>query len=328
MSFAVILFLIFIPRKYNVSQLQKLKNLQYVTLPTGSHLAYVVIPAKGLKKPYPIIFLQGGPGGFISERTVACLAPLSENGYDIYLYDQIGSGHSARLKNIEEYTVERHKRDLEGIITHTGAAKVILIAQSWGAVLATLFVAGNPGKVAKLIFTSPGPVFPIRKELEVIVPPDSLHLRVPFFSNQQANKKINNIRSKTTALWAQIFGSKLASDKEVDDFQTLLANETNKSTVCDTSKAGKAAGGGGYYVQIMTMLSLDDVTDPRPALKNSKIPLFIMKGQCDNQKWGFITEYLELFPNHRLIIIPGAGHSISVEQPELYLNEIREFLNQ
>jgi pimeloyl-ACP methyl ester carboxylesterase len=53
-----------------------------------------------------------------------------------------------------------------------------------------------------------------------------------------------------------------------------------------------------------------------------------MKGQCDNQPWGAAKEYLELFPNHQLKIIPGAGHSISVEQPEVYLETIRDFLRQ
>jgi len=39
-------------------------------------------------------------------------------------------------------------------------------------------------------------------------------------------------------------------------------------------------------------------------------------------------EYLELFPNHQLKIIPDAGHSVSVEQPEVYLETIRDFLRQ
>jgi pimeloyl-ACP methyl ester carboxylesterase len=50
-----------------------------------------------------------------------------------------------------------------------------------------------------------------------------------------------------------------------------------------------------------------------------------MKGQCDNQKWGFTNEYLQLFRNHQLNIIPNAGHFISVEQPELYQKIIRKF---
>jgi pimeloyl-ACP methyl ester carboxylesterase len=51
------------------------------------------------------------------------------------------------------------------------------------------------------------------------------------------------------------------------------------------------------------------------------------KGQCDNQKWGFQTEWLELFPNHKLTIVLKAGHFIWVEQPELYLKTLQTFLN-
>ena len=98
--------------------------------------------------------------------------------------------------------------------------------------------------------------------------------------------------------------------------------------MCDTSKAPKAEGGGGFYAQLMTVHSFAGMKDSRPELKNSGIPLLLMRGQCDNQDWGFANEYLELFPKHRLVIIPGAGHSISVEQPELYLQTIKDFLTR
>ena len=130
------------------------------------------------------------------------------------------------------------------------------------------------------------------------------------------------------AVCATVFGKKLASDKEADDFETYLDYEVNKSTVNDTSKIGKAEAGGGFYASVMTMNSLRKVQDPRPKIKNSTIPILVMKAQYDNQKWGFTNEYCELFPNHQLIIIPNAGHAISTEQPELYLKTIRDFLRE
>ena len=114
----------------------------------------------------------------------------------------------------------------------------------------------------------------------------------------------------------------------MDGFQTVLDGELNKATVCDSSKALKAESGGGFYAQVMTVRSLRGIKDPRPKLKGLNTPVLIMKGQCDNQPWGAAKEYLELFPNHQLKIIPDAGHSISVEQPEVYLETIRDFLNQ
>lgn len=319
---------VFIPRSYDVPQTHKRKDTQYWDLQTGSRIAYTLVSAKERKKPYPIIFLQGGPGGYISDRNIKMLAPLSEDGFDVFLYDPIGSGQSERLSNINEYSADRHKKDLEEIIKQIGSKKIILIGQSWGAILATLLIADNPDKVEKVILTGAGPIQPIHEELLNTDPPDSLNLRNPPYSNSEANEKSKSIRIKTIIFLAKSLGIKLASDKEADDFQTYLNNELNKATVCDTSKALKAEGGGGFYAQVMTVHSFNEIQDPRPKIKGSMVPILLMKGQCDNQPWGFLNEYLELFPNHQLKIIPDAGHSISVEQPELYLKTIRGFLTQ
>ena len=327
LTVAAYLLAFLIPRSYDVSPMHKRNGTQFWDLQTGSTIAYTLVPAKGPKKPFPIIYLQGGPGGFISDRNIEMLAPLSEDGFDIYLYDQIGSGLSDRLPNIKDYTAERHKIDLEELIQKIGTTKVILIGQSWGASLATLFIADNPEKVERVVFTGPGSILPIREELMGENPPDSLNLSPPPYSNAEAVEKSANIRMQVVSFWAKTFDHKLASDKEADDFQTYRNHELNKATVCDTSKALKAEGGGGFYAQLMTARSFNEVIDPRQRLRGLKIPVLIMKGQCDNQPWGFANEYLELFSNHQLKIVPDAGHSISIEQPDLYLKIIRDFLN-
>ncbi len=324
---ACLLFLyLFLPRSYDVPQMGKRETTRYWSLVTGSRIGYTYIPAKGERKPFPVIFLQGGPGGAVYDRNIRILAPLTESGFDLYLYDQAGSGYSGRLNNIREYTVTRHRRDLEEIIKKIGAERVILIGQSWGAMLATVFMAANPGKVEKLILTSPGPVLPVNADLNLVRPPDSIHLRVQLFSNKDANEKTASLRIRLIAYLAEKFGIKLASDREADDFLTYRTNETNKSTVCDTALAPEGEAGGGYYAQLMTVNSFGSVLDSRPVLKGSGVPVLIMKGQCDNQPWGVAAEYAALFQHHKLVVIPDAGHSISVEQPDLYFATIRDFL--
>lgn len=303
------------------------QGTKYWKLSTGSEIGYFHITAKGTKKPYPIIYLHGGPGGFISDYNINTFTSLSDDGYDVYLYDQIGSGQSARLSNISEYSTDRHKQDLEEIFKIIGSEKVILIGQSWGAVLATLFIAENPYSVEKIIFTGVPSIQPMRKEYLDIKAPDSLYLKKPPYSNGDANEKTQNIRSSAAAICARFFGFKLATDKEVDDFQTYRNQELNKAIVCDTLKALVAEGGGGFYAQVMTVNSFSEIKDPRTKIKDCKVPVLVMKGQCDSQPWGFVNEYLELFPNHTLKIIPDAGHSIAVEQSEVYINTIRYFLN-
>jgi len=324
----VLLFKVFVPKSYDVPPLQKKVNTQYWNLKTGSTIGYTLSTAKGKRQPSPVIYLHGGPGGHIRHLDVDALSKLSDSGYNVYLYDQVGSGQSGRLADIQDYTVDRHVQDLKEIIQRTGAEKVNLIAQSWGAILAVFLTSLYPENIQKIIFTSPGPVFPVRQELANFKSPDSFHFRKPYFSNAMGNKKANNLRTKAMAFFARSFHMKLASDKEADDFQALLDYEVNKSTVCDTSKILKAESGGGFCAQLMTYQSLKMMPDPRPKLKNTNIPVLVLKGQCDNQKWGFTNEYLQLFPNHQLVVIPDAGHFISVEQPAVYLEAIKRFLNQ
>jgi len=330
LGLAIFLIVLLWPRSYGTVLQPKRPGIRYWDLPTGSHIAYTLIPAKGRRKSNPLIYLEGGPGGPIGDGIVQELTPLAEDGYEVYLYDQVGCGWSDRLANIRDYTAERHKKDLEAIVQKIGAQQVVLIGQSWGAILAVLYAADEPGSVAQLILTGPGPIFPLHPGTDRLPLPDSLHLRDPYYSNRQGNERANNIRTRAMAMFARDFGIKLASDKEADDFASYLNDQVNWSTVCDTSKIKKMTplSRVGFYAQVMTVHSLSGLPDPRPKLQNSPIPLLVMKGQCDNQKWGYAEEYLELFPHHSLVIISDAGHSIAFEQPERYLTTIRDFLKR
>lgn len=321
-------FAVFWPRSYGTIPPEQRAGIRYWNLPTGSRIAYTLIPGMGKKKPCPIVYLDGGPGGAVTNGLIHMMMPFAEEGYDVYVYDQIGSGWSGRLADIRDYTADRHKRDLEAIVQQMGAEKVILIGQSWGAILATLYTADNPGRVAKLVLTGPGPLEPLHPELAQLPAPDSLHLREPYYSNHDGNERANNLRTRAMEMIATSFGRRLASDREADDFAAYLASNVNWSTFCDTSliKHTPPESGAGFYVQVMTVHSFRSMRDPRPRLRDLPIPILVLKGQCDNQKWGFTNEYLQLFPNHRLVVIPDAGHGIFGEQPGRYLAAIRDFL--
>src|SRR5678815_2419118 len=101
---AIYLLAVFIPRSYDVPHMQDRQGIQYWNLSTGSKIAYTHVPAKGEKNPFPVIYLHGGPGGFVSERNISILSPLAEEGFDIYFYDQVGGGRSGRLSDITGYT--------------------------------------------------------------------------------------------------------------------------------------------------------------------------------------------------------------------------------
>ena len=319
-----IAYLFLFPRSYNVNHLRQRAGTKYWTLATGSHIAYTLVPAKGEKKAFPLIYLHGGPGAGITDLEINILGRLADNGYDVYLYDQVGCGHSARLDNINEYSAERHKKDLEEIVKVINTEKVILLGQSWGAILSVLFLADNPGKVEKLVITAPAAIQPENKAYSAIAVPDSLQLMPPAYKNNPRT----SLRSKAIELGMREFGKKLASDKEADQFATYFTNDLNRTMVCDTANAVIAEGTEGYFVHYMTRMSLGRVQNPRPKLAQCDIPVLIMKAQCDNQKWGYTTEYFDLFRNHQFVLVKHAGHNIFIEQPGLYVETIRKFLEQ
>lgn len=324
----VFLIMLLYPRTYEVQVFAERPGTQYWELATGSRIGYTHIPTQSLAKPYPILYLHGGPGGMITDATIQSLRRLAAAGYEIYLYDQVGSGHSNRLDNISEYTPLRHRQDLAAIIEQIPAEKVILLGHSWGAMLATLFLAAYPEQVDRMILTGPGPILPINRALASLPPPDSLHLIPPAFSNQQGNEAAHNLRSKFVQRWAWLFQSKLATDQEADAFFTHLNTLLNRSTTCEATEIQPLAGGGGYYAHLMTANSFQTVPDTRPDLQNRDIPLLILKGQCDNQAWGFTQEYLDLFPKVQLKIIEGVGHNIASRKPDVFQELILTFLEE
>ena len=76
------------------------------------------------------------------------ISALSQNGYDVYFYDQIGGGLSGRLKNIREYRLSRHVADLDQIRNKINAEQIILIGESFGGTLATKFMSLVSGGMA------------------------------------------------------------------------------------------------------------------------------------------------------------------------------------
>ena len=131
----------------------------YWYLKTGSIIAYYKLPAsrKVVKKKFPIIFLHGGPGAYIRKLDINFFLKFTDEGYDVFLYDQAGSGRSALLPKLE-YSHERNIMDFENIIDKIGAAQYIVIGQSYGgSLLASLTARNNTSRrIYKAIFAEPG----------------------------------------------------------------------------------------------------------------------------------------------------------------------------
>lgn len=322
-----LLYIFFWPRQYNIPPFVQRTNTQYLELSIGAKLAYWHIQNQSDTIKTPIIYLHGGPGGFITDEIMNFYRPLAQKGHDLYFYDQTGSGHSDRLEDITDYTVKRHLDDLAQLIEKTASEKVTLLGHSWGALLATAYLSEHPKQIDKIILTGPGPILPINYSLAKNTAPDSLNMQSPRFSNKEANAQRYNRRMKLISYCAQAFGWKIASDQEVDDFYSFLNEGLSKATTCEGKKTTLRPG-LGYYAHIMTLHNFREVPDRKNQLKDIEVPILLLKGQCDNQAWGFTQEYLEIFSNIEFEILAHIGHDITEANQTELIQKLDHFLNQ
>lgn len=102
-----------------------------------------------------IVVLHGGPGG--DYRSLLKCSKFSEDGFFVVFYDQRGSGLSRRHdKGI--YTTQLVIDDLDAVIRYyrRPGQKLILMGQSWGAMLATAYVNQHPGEANGVVLSEPG----------------------------------------------------------------------------------------------------------------------------------------------------------------------------
>ncbi|TWI78016.1 proline iminopeptidase [Lacibacter cauensis] len=110
-----------------------------------------------------IICIHGGPGG--DYRYLLNCKTLATKGYRVVFYDQRGAGLSQRFpkswyKSQANDALDKIFYDeLKGVIAHyktSSAQKVILLGQSWGAMLATAYTGKYPTEINGLIVAEPG----------------------------------------------------------------------------------------------------------------------------------------------------------------------------
>jgi proline iminopeptidase len=318
--------LLLVPRSYDVPAIQPRAGTHYWELSTGSKIGYFKVKHTGTAEKTPILYVHGGPGGAVRDALIEALRPFAARGHDLYFYDQIGSGHSARLSDISEYTVERHSADLQAIIEQIGASKIILVGHSWGCMLLVNWLQNySTDPVEKVIFEVPGPILPVNPNLKSRMPDPRLGLTNPHFANSDATVQTENFRTcavRTAATW----GIKLATDREMDAYATHLNQAWSRSTTCGSKRRIPPTAGTGYYAHYATVKSFNSVPDRRAALSSLDFPVLVIKAQCDNQPWGFTSEYLDFFNNAELKVLEKSGHDIATENPYAYLQAILDFL--
>jgi len=324
-----------IPLGETIPAMQAGPDTPFWTMRDGSRIAHIdLAPPDGrASRAEPVIYLHGGPGGYVHSSIVARMRDLAADGHIVHLYDQIGSGRSDRLRRPRDYSFQRHIDDLAEIVDrHVGAPRVVLVAQSFGAMVAAHYIAAHPERVAGVVFCSPGGLEPAPTgsdgafiDIETLYPtPAALAFRAPIEVWAETDRRILRPRVLMAATCAMLFNRKFASDREMDGLINTLASRFTRGLVCDPANVQPEEGGGGGYAYMFSNW-YEGVPDPRPRLRTAVVPALVLQGQCDQGSYAVAYEYADLLRG-RYVFVPDAGHEIWWDQPAVFSEHLREFL--
>ncbi|MDX1470777.1 MAG: alpha/beta hydrolase [Flavobacteriaceae bacterium] len=327
------LILLVIPEPVTVNPIKPRENTQYWEMDEGFKIAYTHLksPSNSNSKP-PIIFLHGGPGGYIHSSIIQTMKDLNPLGYDVYLYDQRGSGLSDRMDKYSDVSFQKHLLDLNEIVEKKiGASKVILIGQSFGSVIIAHYAAIHPNNIEKLVLSSPGQLRPYLQiennfvKIDSVYPtPDSLQFKEPYNFIKDVDNMALKPKAIVATMGALLFDKKLISDQQMDRMLNTLASQFTKGMVCNPEKVLPEEGGGGLYAYFAT--NSDEYPEIRGKLKRIDAPVLVLQGQCEYHSFGVAYEYVDFLPNSHYRFIENAGHIIWWEQKEEYIETIKRFL--
>lgn len=295
-------------------------GMQLTELPTGSRLAWVRVPGRGTARGAPIVFVHGGPGTPDMAHDLAVFGELAQDGHEVVLYDEIGTGHSARLADPREYTLERDVADLEALVTALDVRRPILIGHSYGGSLIAAYAARHPDAVSGLVFLAPGAIRPggeayssgMRDRLD---PDQTLRLYARLIEPRALLGYLLTVTApRAAAAWID--------DAEFDARFDVLYALTSPGLVCDQATDLPEPHQLGFFTNAMARR----IPDLRDGLGAVHVPTLILKPQCDYLPWSFGTDVADAIDGSLLVYIEGAGHSLYVEQQEVVLAEIRAFL--
>ena len=211
------------------------------------------------------------------------------------LYDARGQGES-ELGGLP-LSLELHMEDLFALIRHLVLGPVCLVGLSHGALLAYAVARRTPKAVSRLVVCSIGVRAPIRARLIV-------RSWLPIIES-------GGIETLVGAALPHVFGEGylLRNSRILDRVAKTIARRNRTSAL--VAHLSALAG----YPSLRSMLVKLDV--PALVMCGSDDPLVSISGAAEvAEKSG-----------GRHLVVKGAGHSIPVEAPELFLKTIAQFLS-
>jgi len=264
------------------------------------------------KKNTPILLLHGGPGSASDY-----LSPLQALTIDrpVIFYDQLGGGRSELPADTTLWEIGRFANELSTIRHELNLDSIHLFGHSWGTMLAAEYLASKPKGIKSIIFA--GPIFNSKKHLESV---NQLKLELP-----PSIRDTLLLHEKRGTIYSPAYQGAYFEFAKLHWCRTFpLPEEVQKTLNYPTSAVFKTMWGD---YEFYCPGNLKDF-DREYILKEIEIPTLFTCGRFDLVTPESTASYAKQVDGAEIVIFEGIAHLTVNEDPEHYVEVIREFLNK
>jgi pimeloyl-ACP methyl ester carboxylesterase len=220
-------------------------------------------------------------------------------GHRVITFDQRGCGESDHPAPEDgaasPYTIDRFADDLRGVLDDLGVARARVLGVSMGGATALRFATRWPERVGALVLAStmasrlPEKIIARAKAVEGVLDRDGLRAAYGFYFG------------------GPLFDGVPRGGESDGRFDALLANATPDGFR------------GSYRVTI-------DRPSMAAELHRIQAPTLILVGERDVLYLEDAEMMARSIPRSRKVVLPGVGHAMSIEAPDVFAEEVMRFL--
>lgn len=249
----------------------------------------------------PLVLLHGFTGSGASWWPVR---DRLARDWRVLAVDLIGHGRSAAPRDPARYAYTRALDDLDEIAAALGFTRATWLGYSLGGRLALGFAVRHPERVAALILESANPGIAAAAERE-------------------------ERRRTDAALASRIEAAGIASF--VAEWERLPLWESQRDLPDAARERQRAIRLGNQPHALANSLrgmgqgSQQNLWDD---LGEIRVPTLVIAGERDAKFARIAEKMAAVIPGATLAIVPGAGHAVHLERPEVYLDLVDRFLRR
>jgi proline iminopeptidase len=287
----------------------------------GGVLIYYKIIGRGT----PLMIVHGGPGAS-HDYFLPYLLPLARTNKVVFI-DERGSGRSEKVEDVSRYTVEKMADDVEAVRQALNLGRINLLGHSYGGVLAQAYALKYQKNLIHLIlggtFSSTAAFNEVLAREKQSMPADARAKledleKAGLFGKGKPWEQNRYPDEYAKLAWGDGYFPYLYQRRPDPNYDPAAGNTTNSWDLYR-----EMWGSHGEFIVDGNLKSVE-YTD---RLSTIHVPTLIICGDHDESDPSLSRTMQEKIAGSKLAIMPQSGHLAFVDQPNLYLKTVDDFLH-